>query len=210
MALGRLFGGIIGGAAKGTLAAGKLAGRGAYHASRFGVETTAGMAQGAANIGRRAMGRQPIDMLSSAAQTGGARFGARIVSNQNLGRMGHAAGTAGMVAGRTAYHAGTAIGGAGLMAGRVGSKAFNVVPRTLPNPLGLEMKRGARWAVGLGALGIGGGFGYRDYQRQRRMGTVYPQGQMRELDYDAVPNVQQGANDLGATGDLVFAMNNLR
>ena len=210
MVVGRAFGALAGGIFRAGKFTAKHAWRGAYQTHRFGTETLAGTAQGAANIGRRATGRPTVDILSEVAQTRGAALGARLMSDDVLHGVAGAAGRAGNIAGRTAWHAGTAVGGAGLVAGRVGARAFRQVPRDLANPLGFEMKRGARWAVGLGALGVGTGLGYRDYQQQRRVGTVYPQGQLRELGYDAVPNVPEGTNDLGATGDLVFALNNLR
>jgi len=205
-----VVGRILGAVGRGTWGMGKFAVGGAIRTARAPAEFAAGMTQGAANIGRRVTGQQAIDPLSRVARTRGAALGERLVSPGAMMGAAGVVGTTANVAARTAMHTGTAIGGAGLVAGRMGARAFRQVPRDLANPLGFEMKRGARWALGLGALGVGTGLGYRDYQQQRRVGTVYPQGQLRELGYDAVPNVQQGANDLGATGDLVFALNNLR
>jgi len=210
MVVGRAFGALAGIGFRAGKFTAKQAWRGAYHTHRFGMETVLGAAQGAANVARQATGSPAIDILSGATRTRGADLGQRIVNAPNVTRAGSAIIGGSNIAAKGAIDIGLAVGGLGWQATRVGSRAFKRAPRDLANPLGFEMKRGARWALGLGALGVGAGLGARDAQQQRRIGAVYPQGQMRELTYDAVPNVQPGADDLGATGDLVFALNNLR
>ena len=203
MGLGSILGWAGRTAFKGAAFAGKQAYRGARYATEFG----AGFTEGTVNAARGVAGMGAVNTLAGAAQTGGAAAGGRLA-----GHWGTALRTGGSFAAGTTSVA-RAPAGLAMGAGRLISRGFMQDPAggfgtTLNNPLGILAKRGTKWAVGLGALGVGAGLGAREGAMQRRMGHVTPYGHMPQLDYDAVPNAPR--QDMGATGDLVFALNNLR
>ncbi len=181
---------IVGGLFKGAAAIGK----GALWGGRAITESAVGLGFGLA-------GKTTPKMAST---TIGSNFG-EWLGGSFLPKAG------GLAAGTTygAAKTGAQIGTLGFRAGAPMAKGLGKAlfrPDASNFPLPYTMRSGAKWAVGLGALGLGAGLGLKDGYQQARLGTVHPQGQMNEMSYDAVTKRQ----DLGASGDLVLALNNMR
>jgi hypothetical protein len=104
---------------------------------------------------------------------------------------------------------GTAMGGAIKGAAHLATKSFNKVPGgpSIEAPLGIKMKKGVGIGLGSAAAVYTVGSSYNQYSNVQRMGSVEAQGPLPQLSYDNGTGVR---DNLSATGDLVFAMNNLK
>jgi hypothetical protein len=81
---------------------------------------------------------------------------------------------------------------------------------------GLEIKKSAAYTAGLGVLAFGAGmaavnsFADTNIRRTDIISSAEDVGNLGRLSYDAVANAANGSRDLGATGDLVFGLHNMR
>lgn len=85
-------------------------------------------------------------------------------------------------------------------------------PKSVINPLGKRTTALGQTAIVAGVAAWGIGAGRANYQRDTLTRNAEYVGNLPSMDYDAVPNVDQatGRRDFGATGDLVFGLNNSR
>ncbi len=191
---------MIGGIFRLGFGAAKAGGRAAKHMGNVAMDVGSGAARGGASTvtGNPRLRMPPWQ--TNRAMRAGERLGAGAV---HTGR-----GTAGFVADELQHGV---IGSTARAGARGAGRMFQATPpsATWYNPAGVQLTRKAKWAVGLGALGVGAGLGYGDFARGERMGMP-TYNRMQELSYGGWDTPSPLQDDLGATGDLVFALNNLK
>ncbi len=192
---------ILGSIAAGTLAAFKFGGRAAMRMGSHSMNFTRGAGRGAASVATNNTGWLGVRLNTPGIGRLGEHVGA---DAYRVGR-----GATQFVGDELRYGA---VGGTYRMGGRLARRMFVETPAsaTWYNPAGIQLTRGSKWAVGLGALGVGGALGYRDFARGERIGLP-EYNRMQELSYGGrdMPSPLE-SDDLGATGDLVLALNNLK
>ena len=196
---------MIGRAAKAGLRLGGRAIKGGFKsAGRAGINTAAGIAGETTSVGRGTLS---------------GNLGHGLGESLNILGGGVAKGAGGLAKGAIRGTPGAAADIAGTAAGakRVLDRGFREAPRDIFNPLGREMKPWAKAGVIGGALGAAGVMGMRDMETRETMNRVRnPRVQNPSMLEQTGRSPQQPherprhAQDLGATGDLVHALHNMR
>ena len=166
------------------------------------------------------LGRQGVGIIAKGLQKAGnsriaqgaSNIGQGLVNNRFTNGLADitiaASHNAGAAAGKTAARAGIDFGlAAAGTAHSIGSKVFQRTNMSVMHPLGFKERKGLTPMFIGGGIAAGAFVGLRDQRQVDRMGYVYNQGTMDQLSYDGTP---QHSNTMGATGDLVFALNKLR
>ena len=191
-----IIGGILGLGMRGALWGAKTAGRGILGASR-------GLVEGTVSAGYGLAGKKMPEYLGRGV---GAKAGAWVGSTGIPGAAQFTAGFAEGTGRQTLRMGGNLARDVGTIAHGTGAALFKPA---VNSPVPYVMRGGAQWALATGAIGAGAALGYRDVAQQRRIGRVHPYGHMDELSHDGhPPNMPR--QDMGATGDLVLALNNMR
>ena len=190
---------------------GRLLGAGLKAGLRLGGRGALGVAKGTG----KATIRAGKGVLNATPQFGGGLVGhTPKAGSRTLG------GAIGRGLGKTtragAEGAGAFVEGTGKVlqgAGRIADRTIlRQTPRSIWNPIGRELKPGAQAVIGGGAVLGAGAMGFMNYENQGNLGAVEPgMNTPQSMGFDGrEPQRPRHPQDMGATGDLVFALHNQR